>query len=133
MNEFVSIQVSDAQPGIGTLVLSRPPTNAMTRQVYREIIAASAELGRRDDTAHKRPDVLAAIRAAGATVLFLPPYSPEFNPIERLWAKLKDFVRRCSTANRAAFDAAVCYAMDAISTEDIRAWTQFAGYDLTAS
>ena len=43
MNEFVSIQVSDAQPGIGTLVLSRPPTNAMTRQVYREIIAASAE------------------------------------------------------------------------------------------
>jgi transposase len=83
--------------------------------------------------AHKRPEVLAAIRAAGAKVMFLPPYSPEFNPIERLWAKLKDFVRRCSTANRDAFDAAVRDAMDAISTEDIRAWTQFAGYDLTAS
>ena len=51
MNEFVSIQVSDAQPGIGTLVLSRPPTNAMTRQVYREIVGAAAELGRRDDIA----------------------------------------------------------------------------------
>ena len=51
MNEFVSIHVSDAQPGIGTLVLSRPPTNALTRQVYREIVAAAAELGRRDDIA----------------------------------------------------------------------------------
>ena len=51
MNEFVSVHVSDDQPGIGTLVLSRPPTNAMTRQVYREIIGASAELGRRDDIA----------------------------------------------------------------------------------
>ena len=50
-SEFVSIRVSDEQPGIGTLVLSRPPTNAMTRQVYREIIGASAELGRRDDIA----------------------------------------------------------------------------------
>ena len=50
-SEFVSIRVSDEQPGIGTLVLSRPPTNAMTRQVYREIVGASADLGRRDDIA----------------------------------------------------------------------------------
>lgn len=49
MNEFVSVHVSDEQPGIATLLLSRPPTNAMTRQVYREIVAASTELGRRED------------------------------------------------------------------------------------
>lgn len=83
--------------------------------------------------AHKRPDVISAIRRVGATVLFLPPYSPEFNPIERLWAKLKDFVRRCQTATRQAFDTAVSDAMTAISNADIRAWTEFAGYDLTAS
>lgn len=80
--------------------------------------------------AHKRPDVVAAIRAAGASVLFLPPYSPEFNPIERLWSKLKDFVRRCHTRTREAFDAAVSDAMAAISCQDIRAWTAFAGYRL---
>ena len=51
MNEFVTVHVSDDRPGIGTLVLSRPPTNAMTRQVYREIVGASADLGRRDDIA----------------------------------------------------------------------------------
>ncbi len=51
MNEFVTVHVSDDRPGIGTLVLSRPPTNAMTRQVYREIVGASADLGRRGDIA----------------------------------------------------------------------------------
>jgi enoyl-CoA hydratase len=49
MNEFVSLHVSDEQPGIATLLLSRPPTNALTRQVYREIVDASAELGLRED------------------------------------------------------------------------------------
>src|SRR5215216_2899295 len=49
MNEFVSVHVSDEQPGIATLLLSRPPTNALTRQVYREIISAAADLGQRED------------------------------------------------------------------------------------
>ena len=49
MNEFVSIHTSDEQPGIATLLLSRPPTNALTRQLYREIVSASDELGGRDD------------------------------------------------------------------------------------
>jgi enoyl-CoA hydratase len=47
-SEFVS---SAVQEGIGTLVLSRPPTNALTRQMYREITATAGELGRRDDVA----------------------------------------------------------------------------------
>lgn len=83
--------------------------------------------------AHKNPEAAAAIRRAGATILFLPPYSPEFNPIERLWAKLKELVRRLRTSSRPDFDDAVREAMATISTEDIRAWTAFAGYDLTAS
>jgi enoyl-CoA hydratase len=45
MNEFVSVHTSDDQRGIATLLLSRPPTNALTRQVYREIICAAADLG----------------------------------------------------------------------------------------
>jgi enoyl-CoA hydratase len=51
LSEFVSVHLSAEHPGVGTLVLSRPPTNAMTRQVYREIAQAAAELGRRDDIA----------------------------------------------------------------------------------
>jgi enoyl-CoA hydratase len=49
VREFVSINVGPRHPGVGTLVLSRPPTNAMTRQVYREIGEAAAEVARRSD------------------------------------------------------------------------------------
>ncbi|MEO3757128.1 enoyl-CoA hydratase [Mycobacterium sp. B14F4] len=49
MSEFVSVHTSDEQPGIATLLLSRPPTNALTRQVYRELAGAAASLGGRDD------------------------------------------------------------------------------------
>lgn len=53
MSEFVSVVVSDGSqdPGLAMLLLSRPPTNAMTRQVYREIVAAADELGHRQDVA----------------------------------------------------------------------------------
>lgn len=83
-------------------------------------------------SAHKSSVVVEAIERAGATALFLPPYSPEFNPIEKVWAKLKPIVRHLPTATRAAFDAAVSTAMDKISIKDIRAWTAHAGYSLSA-
>ncbi len=49
MNEFVSVHTGDEQPGVATLLLSRPPTNALTRQVYREFVSAAATLAGRDD------------------------------------------------------------------------------------
>jgi enoyl-CoA hydratase len=49
VREFVGIHTLDEQPGLATLLLSRPPTNALTRQMCREIIDAAAELSARDD------------------------------------------------------------------------------------
>ncbi|PEG41942.1 enoyl-CoA hydratase [Mycolicibacterium agri] len=51
MREFVSVHCFDEHPGIGTLLLSRPPSNALTRQMYREIISAAEEVGTRADIA----------------------------------------------------------------------------------
>ncbi len=51
MREFVGVHTLDEHPGVATLLLSRPPTNALTRQMCREIIDAAAELGDRDDIA----------------------------------------------------------------------------------
>lgn len=51
VKEFVGVHLDAKHPGVGTLALSRPPTNALTRQVYREIGAAAAELAARDDVA----------------------------------------------------------------------------------
>ena len=51
MREFISVHVSDRQPGVGTILLDREPTNALTRQAYRELAAAAAEVAGRDDIA----------------------------------------------------------------------------------
>ncbi len=71
---------------------------------------------------HKNKRCVQAIRDAGADVLYLPPYSPQFNPIEKTSAKMKDILRKQGTMTREAFDAAVLVAMDAISIDDCQAW-----------
>lgn len=83
--------------------------------------------------AHKTPDVRAAIRARGAEILFTPPYSPEFNPIEKAWAKLKDLIRRAETRTRQDFDDAVAKAIAEISDDNIRAWTAHCGYAIAST
>ena len=82
---------------------------------------------------HKGPAIIAAIHSVGAEILFLPPYSPEYNLIEKAWGKLKTILRRLPTLSRDAFDDAVAAAMTAISTADVRAWATFAGYSLSST
>ena len=82
-------------------------------------------------SAHKNAQVRKCIEAAGCQVLFSPPYSPEFNPIEELWAKIKDIVRRAETKTRDAFDQAIASAMFQIRKADICGWFQYAGYWLS--
>ena len=48
-------------------------------------------------SAHKGADIRAAIEARGASLLYLPPYSPDFNPIESMWSKVKEFLRALAT------------------------------------
>ena len=82
--------------------------------------------------AHKRPAIRQAIERAGCRVIFLPRYSPEWNPIEPCWSKMKNFL--CSRAARtlAALEAAVRDAMDTISAQDARGWFQHCGYQVAA-
>ena len=83
-------------------------------------------------SAHKNASVQQLIEAAGCAVLFTPPYSPEFNPIEEAWAKMKDIIRRVETKTRRAFDRAVARAMDRVRQTDISGWFNFAGYRLSS-
>lgn len=84
-------------------------------------------------SAHKDKASCEAIRQAGASIAFLPPYSPEWNPIEKVWSKLKDFVRRSANATRELFDEAVAAAMDQVSPGNIAAWYQHCGYKISAA
>jgi transposase len=57
---------------------------------YVGVVANTAALSSEDNLQpHKHPRVRQAIEAAGATLVYLPPYSPDFNPIEPMWSKVK--------------------------------------------
>lgn len=61
--------------------------------------------------AHKPAHILKRIRAAGARVLFFPPYSPDLNPIELFWNKLKELLESMGARTRQALDDAIARAM----------------------
>ena len=77
--------------------------------------------------AHKLQRVTNLIEARGAAVVFLPPYSPDLNPIEMLWSKLKAIIRKYAPRTPRAFERAVRKAMEAISTQDLRNWFKHSG------
>lgn len=80
--------------------------------------------------AHKRPAVGAMIEAAGCQLWFLPPYSPDWNPIEMMWSKVKQLIRGDEPRTFEALVQAVFKAMDAVTTEDAVGFFQHCGYRL---
>lgn len=81
-------------------------------------------------SAHKSPVTLELIRQAGAQPLFLPAYSPDFNPIEKMWSKIKAFLRKAEARTRAALDKAIAQALQRITPRDARNWFCYCGYNL---
>jgi transposase len=81
--------------------------------------------------AHKAPEWKAQVEAAPATRLPLPPYSPDFNPIEQCWSKVKQFLRAVEARTTEALEQAVAQAFAAVSATDARGWFQHCGYRLT--
>jgi transposase len=77
---------------------------------------------------HKKPSVIQAIQAAGAEVWFLPPYSSDLNPIEKMWSKIKAFLRKLKARTWEALLAAIKAALEEISESDARHWFQSCGY-----
>ena len=67
---------------------------------------------------HKVAGVREAIEAAGARLLYLPPYSPDFNPIENMWSKIKQALRSLAPRTQAELLVAAGLAFDTISTTD---------------
>ncbi|HEV2115247.1 MAG TPA: IS630 family transposase [Terriglobales bacterium] len=73
-------------------------------------------------SSHKAAAVRASIEQAGAELLYLPPYSPDFNPIEKAWAKLKELLRAAQARTRDALEQAIGEALKRITPENARAW-----------
>ena len=78
--------------------------------------------------AHKAAGVKAMIEAAGATVAYLPPYSPDFNPIEKMWSKVKQLLRTAAARTQEALQQAIADALRAVTASDCRGWFGSCGY-----
>ncbi len=80
--------------------------------------------------AHRTQHVRTLIEATGASVLYLPPYSPDLNPIELCLSKLKAFLREFAARTREALDEAIRRAMDLLDAHDTAAWFRHCGYQI---
>jgi transposase len=77
-------------------------------------------------SAHKAPQVREWIEKAGAELLYLPPYSPDLNPIEKAWAKLKQLLRAAQARSKEALDLALTEALPRITPDNAKAWFRLA-------
>jgi transposase len=74
--------------------------------------------------------VCEAIEKAHAELLYLPPYSPDLNPIEKAWAKLKQLLRTARARTTDALEQAIAEALKLISADNARAWFNHCEYGL---
>jgi transposase len=73
-------------------------------------------------SAHKVDGVRALIETAGAQLLYLPPYSPDLNPIEKAWSKIKQILRAIKARSTETLDRAITEALLLITADNAKAW-----------
>ena len=80
--------------------------------------------------AHKVEGVRQRVESTGARLIYLPPYSPDFNPIERCWAQFKQVLRAARARTFSALELAVASALDTVLPAHIEGYFRAAGYNL---
>lgn len=110
------------------------PMNAATFLAYVESVLVPAlrpgDIVVMDNLpAHKPQGVRRAIEAAGASLFYLPPYSPDFNPIEMVFAKLKALLKKAAARTVTELWHAIAAALDAFTATECQNYFAAAGYD----
>jgi transposase len=77
---------------------------------------------------HKSKQVEEIIAQSGAKLIYLPPYSPELNPIEEMWSKVKILLRKQVARTMEIFHKAIRCAFTAVTNNDLHGWFTHAGY-----
>ncbi len=78
--------------------------------------------------AHKVAGIRDLIEECGAKLIYLPPYSPDLNPIEKCWSKIKTYLRKAKARTRAELEKALSEALLLITSEDAQGWFRSCGY-----
>ena len=118
---------------IAPFVIDGPMTGDMFRAYVEKMLAPALRPGDvvvlDNLPAHKVAGVEQAIRAVGASLMPLPAYSPDFNPIEQLFAKLKSLLRKAATRTRDALWNTIGELLDAFPPEECKRYILNSGYE----
>jgi transposase len=122
--------------GMGPSLAVEGATTAVVFEAYvGRVLAPSLKEGQvvvMDDLgAHRPKKVRELIEQRGAKLLYLPSYSPDYNPIEEAFAKLKHLLRETSARTKEALVEAIGAVLSAVTTADIRGFFEHAGYRTT--
>jgi transposase len=79
-------------------------------------------------SAHKGERVRELLESAGCELLYLPPYSPDFSPIEEAFSKVKGLLRKAEARSRVALEEAMGEALNAVTARDARGFFEHCGY-----
>ncbi len=120
---------------IAPLVLDGPMTGAAFRAYVEQVLAPALKPGdvvvMDNLAAHKVAGIEEAIALAGASLLYLPPYSPDLNPIEQLIAQLKALLRKAAARTKDALWATIGPLLDLILPSQCRNYLANSGYEPT--
>ena len=119
---------------VATMTVESPTDGDVMRAYLEQVLCPRLQPGQivvLDNLgAHHVPGVRELIEATGAKLLYLPPYSPDFNPIEHCWGKVKQKLRSLKARTVDTLQEAISEAIATITPDNASAWFTHCGYDL---
>jgi transposase len=111
---------------IATMTIEEATDGDIFRAYVEQVLCAALQPGdvvvMDNLSSHKVSGVREMIEKAGAEVLYLPPYSPDLNPIEKAWSKLKKILRDAKARTKEALEKAISEAIKFITADNAKAW-----------
>jgi transposase len=107
--------------------------NAYCEQVLRPTLIPGDIIVLDNLGAHRASRIEEVAASCGAQVLWLPPYSPDFSPIELMWSKVKAYLRKVKARTQNELEKAIAEALETITISDCLNWFRHCGYQVTAT
>lgn len=106
--------------------------NAYCEQILRPTLKVGDVIVLDNLGAHKASRIEEICKQCGARVIWLPPYSPDFSPIELMWSKVKTYLKKAKARTQADLEKAITVAFNTVTKGDCLNWFRHCGYEVTS-
>lgn len=106
--------------------------NAYCEEVLRPTLKSGDIIVLDNLRAHRASRIEEIAAGCGARVVWLPPYSPDFSPIELMWSKVKAYLKKIKARTQAELEKAIALALQTVMLSDCRNWFRHCGYEVSS-